>query len=34
MAVKNGQLEYNKSTFMPIFYAYTLDFPVAIHKQN
>ena len=34
MAVKNGQLGYDQSTFMPIFYAYTLGFSVAIHKQN
>ena len=34
MAVKNGQLGYNESTFMPIFYAYTLGFSVAIYKQN
>ena len=34
MAVKNGQLGYNESTFMPIFFAYTLGFPVAIYKQN
>ena len=26
MAVKNGQLGYNESTFMPIFYAYSLGF--------
>ena len=34
MAVKNSQLGYNESTFMPIFYAYTLGFSVAIYKQN
>ena len=34
MAVKNGQLGYHESTFMPIFYAYTLGFSVAIYKQN
>ena len=34
MAVKNGQLGYNESTFMPIFYVYTLGFSVAIYKQN
>ena len=34
MAVKIGQLGYNESTFMPIFYAYTLGFSVAIYKQN
>ena len=28
MAVKNGQLGYNESTFMPIFYGYTLGFSV------
>ena len=32
MAVKIGQLGYNESTFMPIFYAYTLGFSVAIYK--
>ena len=32
-AVKNGQLAYNKSTFMPIFYACTLGFSVATYKQ-
>ena len=30
MAVKNGQLGYNESTFMPIFYAYALGFSVAM----
>ena len=34
MAVKNGQLGYNESTFMPIFYAYNLGFSVEIYKQN
>ena len=34
MALKNGQLGYNESTFMHIFYAYTLGFSVAIYKQN
>ena len=34
MAVKNGQLGYNESTFMPIFYACTLGFSVEIYKQN
>ena len=34
MAVKNGQLGYNESTFMPIFDAYTLGFSVAICKKN
>ena len=34
MAVKNGQLGYNESTFMSRFYAYTLRFSVAIYKQN
>ena len=34
MAVKNGQLVYNESTFMPIFYAYTLGFSVAVYKQS
>ena len=35
MAVKIGQLGYNESTFMPIFYAYyNLGFSVAICKQN
>ena len=34
MAVKKGQLGYNESTFIPIFYAYTLGFSVAIYKQN
>ena len=34
MAVKYGQLDYNESTFMPIFYACTLGFSVAIYKQN
>ena len=34
MAVKSGQIGYNESTFMPIFYAYTLGFSVAICKQN
>ena len=34
MAVKNGQLGYNESTFMPIFYAYTLGFSVVIYKPN
>ena len=34
MAVKNGQLGYNGSTFMPIFHAYALGFSVAIYKQN
>ena len=29
MAVKNGQLGYNESTFMPIFSAYALGFSVA-----
>ena len=33
-AVKNGQIGYNESTFMPIFYAYTFGFSVAIYKQN
>ena len=31
MAVKNGQLGYNESAFMPIFYA---SFLVAVYKQN
>ena len=30
MAVKNGQLGYNESTFMPIFSADALGFSVAI----
>ena len=34
MTVKNVQIGYNESTFMPIFYAYTLGFSVAIYKQN
>ena len=34
MAVKNDQLGFNESTFMPISYAYTLDFSEAIYKQN
>ena len=34
MAVTNGQLGYNESNFMPIFYAYTLGFSEAIYKQN
>ena len=34
MAVKNDQLGYNKSTFMPIINAYTLGFSIAIYKQN
>ena len=34
MAVKNGQIGYNESTFMPKFYAYTLGFSVAMYKQN
>ena len=34
MPVKNGQLGYSESTIMPIFYAYTLGFSVAIYKQN
>ena len=34
MAVKNGQLGYNESTFMLIYYAYTLGFSVATYKQN
>ena len=34
IAVKNGQIGYNESTFMLIFYAYTLGFSVAIYKQN
>ena len=34
IAVGNGQLGCNESTFMPIFYAYTLSFSVAIYKQN
>ena len=34
MAVKNGQLGYNESTFMPIFYAYTLGFSEEKYKQN
>ena len=29
MAVKNGQLGYNESTFMPIFSAYALGFSIA-----
>ena len=33
MVVKNGQLGYNESTFMPIFYAYTLGFLVAIYQN-
>ena len=33
MAVKNSQLGYNESTFMPIFYACTLGFLVAIYQQ-
>ena len=32
MTVKNGQLGYKESTFMPTFYAYTLGFSVAIYK--
>ena len=34
MAVKNVQLGYNESTFIPIFYAYTRGFSVAIYNQN
>ena len=34
MSVKNGQLGYNESTFMSIFYAYTLGFSVAIYKSK
>ena len=34
MAVKNGQIGYNEGNFMPIFYACTLGFSVAISKQN
>ena len=34
MAIKNSQLGYNESTFISIFYAYTLGFTVAICKQN
>ena len=34
MAVKNRQLGYNESSFMPLFCAYTLGFSVAIYKQN
>ena len=34
MAVKNGQLGYNRSIFMSIFYAYTLGFSVAMYKEN
>ena len=34
MTVKNGQIGYNESTFMPIFYAYILGFSVAIYKEN
>ena len=34
MAVKNGQLGYNESFFMPIFYACPLGFSVALYKQN
>ena len=34
MVVRNGQIGYNESTFMPIFYAYTLGFSVAIYKKN
>ena len=34
MAVKNGQIGYNESTFLPIFYAYTFGFSVATYKQN
>ena len=34
MAVENGQLGYNESTFMRIFYAYNLGFSEAIYKQN
>ena len=30
MALKNGQMGYNESTFMPIFYVYTLSFSEAI----
>ena len=30
MAVKNGELGYNESTFMPMFSADALGFPVAI----
>ena len=30
MVVKNGQLGFNESTFMPIFYAYTSGFSVAL----
>ena len=33
-AVKNGQLVNNTRTFMLIFYANALGFPVAIYKQN
>ena len=33
-AVKTRQLGYNESTFIPIFYAYTLRFSVAIYKEN
>ena len=33
-AVKNGQLVNNTWTFMLIFYANALGFPVAIYKQN
>ena len=32
--VKNGQLVNNTRTFMLIFYANALGFPVAIYKQN
>ena len=34
MVVKNGQLGYNESILIPIFYAYTLGFSVAIYKQS
>ena len=34
MTVKNGQIGCNERTFVPIFYAYTLGFTVAIYKQN
>ena len=31
MAVKDGQIGYNESPFMLIFYAYTLGFSVAMY---
>ena len=31
---KNGQIGYDGSAFMSMFYAYILGFSVAIYKQN